>query len=378
MAHCNTILNQIASFLPRHDFEKLAQKYHRGQKFRSFSRWSQFMAMTISQLTGRKSLRDLVCNIAMKGNTIYHLGMKQTSRATLARVNEHQPYELYRDLFFKILKQCETKAPKHQFKFKGKIYLLDATTVKLCLSVFPWATFRKSKGAIKLHFGLDADGHLPVFMDMTEGKTHDLEWARPLNIPPCSCVVFDRGYTDYSWYGDLDKRNITFVTRLKSNSGAYQFGNRRKPDSENVLLDQKVKLPGHRFTFRQINYVDPETGIQYQFLTNSKKLKASEVAAIYKERWQIELFFKWIKQNLKVKTFLGTSPNAVLTQLWIALCVYLLLSYFKFMAKFRGSISEILRLLQLNLFERRPLSDLLKPPDKISEMPVSPQLGLWN
>jgi len=262
MAHCNTILNQIASFLLRHYFEKLAQKYHRGQKFRSFSSCSQFMAMTIAQLAGRKSLRDL-------------------------------------------------------------------------------------------------------------------EWARPLNIPQGSYVVFDRGYTDYCWSGDLDKRNITFVTKLKSNSCAYHLGNRRRPDSENVLLDQKVKHPRQRFTFHQLNYVDPKTGIQYQFLTNSKKLKASEVVAIDKERWQIELFFKWIKQNFKVKTFLGTSPNAVLTQLWIALlCVFLLLSYFKYMAKFRGSISEILRLLQLKLFERRPFSDLLKLPDKASGTPVSLQFGL--
>ncbi len=329
MAHYNTILNQIASFLPRHDFEKLAKKHHQGQKFRSYIRWSQFMAMTVAQLTGRKSLRDLVSNLTAKGKRIYHLGMKQTSRTTLARVNEQQPHELYQEMFFKLLRTCEDHAPKHQFKFKGKILLLDATTINLCLSVFPWATYRKTKGAIKLNFGLDADGYLPVFMDMTEGKRHEIELARALKLPAGSCVVFDRGYTDYSWYGELDKSNITFVTRLKSNSGAYQFGNRRKPDTEDVVLDCKVKLPGHQFTFRQVNYVDPETGKEYQFLTNSKKIKASEVAAIYKERWQIELFFTWIKQNLKVKAFLGTSPNAVLTQLWIALCVYLLLSYFK-------------------------------------------------
>lgn len=378
MAHSNTILNQIASFIPRHEFEKLANLYHGGQKFRSFTRWTQFMAMTIAQLTGRKSLRDLVSNLAVKGKSLYHLGMKTTCRATLARVNEQQPNDLYRELFFKLLKKCEVKAPQHQFKFKGKIYLLDATTIKLCLSVFPWAEYRKTKGAIKLHFGLDADGYLPVFMDMTNGKTHDLEWARPLDIPKGSCVVFDRGYTDYKWYGELDKRNITFVTRLKSNSGAYQFGNKRKPDTDDVLSDYKVKLPGHQFTFRLIEYRDPETEKVYQFLTNSRKLKASEVAALYKERWQIELFFKWIKQNLKVKTFLGTSENAVLTQLWIALCVYLLLCYFKFMAKYRGSISEILRLLQLNLFEKRPFTDLLKPPDNCLKEPISPQLLLWN
>lgn len=377
MAYCNTILNQIASFFPRHDFEKLANKYHRGQKFRSFNRWSQFLAMTIAQLTGRRSLRDLVGNIAAQGKRIYHLGMRPTSRATLARVNEQQSYEVYRDMFFHLLQKCQARAPKHRFKFKGKIYLLDATTIKLCLSVFPWASFRKTKGAIKLHFGLDADGYLPVFMDMTEGKKHEIDWAKALTLPAGSCIVFDRGYTDYAWYGTLAKRKITFVTRLKSNSGAYPFGNRRKPDSPQVLLDQKTKLPGHQATFRRIHYVDPETGKEYQFLTNSTKLKASEVAAIYKERWQIELFFKWIKQNLKVKTFLGTSANAVLTQLWIALCLYLLLSYLKFLAKLGWSLSKILRLLQLNLFARRPLADLLRPPDK-TQRTVSPQLLLWN
>jgi hypothetical protein len=378
MAHSTTILNQIASFFPRYDFEKSAHKHHRGQKFRSFNRWSQFLAMTIAQLTSRKSLRDLVDNIAVQKNRLYHLGMRPTSRATLARVNEQQPYQTYRDTFFQLLHKCQAQSPGHKFKFKGKMYLLDATTVKLCLAVFPWARYRKNKGAIKLHFGLDADGHLPVFMAMTDGKKHEIEWARSLNLPSGSCVVFDRGFTDYKWYDTLDKRKITFVTRLKSNAKVYGYGNRRKPDSPDVMEDQKVKLKGHTFTFRRIIYVDPETGITYQFLTNSKKLRASEIAAIYKERWQIELFFKWIKQNLKVKTFLGTSPNAVLTQLWIALCIYLMLAYFKFLARFRGSLSDLLRLLQLNIFERRPFSELLRPPDKVDKQKLSQQLTLWN
>lgn len=303
--------------------------------------------------------------------------MRTTSRATLARVNDQQPYDIYKEMFFQLLQRCQARAPKHQFRFKGKIYLLDATTIKLCLAIFPWATFRQAKGAVKLHFGLDADGHLPVFMDMTTGKKHEMDWARTLRIPAGACVVFDRGFTNYSWYGDLDKRKITFVTRLKTNSKAYAYGNQRKPDSPAVISDQKVKLPGYTYTFRRIDYVDPETGNEYQFLMNSTRLKASEVAAIYKERWKIELFFKWIKQNLKVKTFLGTSENAVLTQLWIALCLYLLLAYLKFQAKLGLSLSGILRLLQLNLFDRRSLIELLKPPDK-PQMIVSPQLSLWN
>ena len=183
-------------------------------------------------------------------------------------------------------------------------------------------------------------------MNMTEGKKHEIEWARSLNLPSGSCVVFDRGFTDYSWCDALDKRQVTFVTRFKSNAKVYTYGNRRKPDSPDVIEDQKVKLRGHQFTFRRIIYVDPETNITYQFLTNSRKLKASEVAAHYKERWKIELFFKWIKQNPKVKTFLGTSANADLTQLWIALYVYQMLAYFKFLANYRGSLSTLLRSLQ--------------------------------
>jgi hypothetical protein len=184
MAHSNTILNQLTALFPRHDFESLAKVHHKGQKFRSFSRWSQFLAMMVAQLSGRKSLRDLVANINAQGHRIYHLGMRQTTRATLARVNEQQPHELYKDLFFSLLKRCQIHAPRNRFKFKGKLYLLDATTIDLCLAVFPWVRFRKTKGAVKLHFGLDTDGCLPAFMDMTTGKVHESRWAKALSFPP--------------------------------------------------------------------------------------------------------------------------------------------------------------------------------------------------
>ena len=377
MAYCNTILNQITAFFPRHDFEQLAKSHHVGQKFRSFSRWSQFLAMTIAQLSGRKSLRDVTTNINAQGKRIYHLGMKNTSRATLARVNEQQPYQMYKRLFAQLLVKCKGHAPKHRFSFKGKVYLLDATTIDLCLQVFPWATFRKTKGAIKLHFGLDADGYLPTFMNLTDGKTHEMQWARALTLHPGACVVFDRGYNDYSWYETLTKRKITFVTRLKRNAVVEHLGKWRNSKVSDVESDKRIRLKGMNTNLRLITYTDPESGKVYHFLTNSFRLDASTVADLYKERWQIELFFKWIKQNLKVKTFLGTSKNAILTQLWIALCVYLLLSFLKFKAKLGASLTNILRLLQLNLFSRRPLMDLLKPPDK-AEAAVSPQLLLWR
>ncbi len=376
MAHYNTILSQITAFIPRHDFDSYANIHHSGQKFRTYNRWSQFMAMLIGQLSGRKSLRDITDNLKAQQNRLYHLGMKPTSRATLARVNEQQPASLYKAVFMQLLRKCQNVSPGHKFSFKNKLYLLDTTTVDLCLSVFPWAQFRKRKGAIRLHMGLDADGYLPTFMDMTDGKVHEINWAKTLNLPKGSFAVFDRGFTDYSWYSSLMTNGIFFVTRLKSNADVEYLLKRAGRKSKGVTNDQQIRLKGIVEPLRLVAYTDPETGKEYRYVTNAHHLKASEVTEIYKERWQIELFFKWIKQNLKIKTFLGTSRNAVLTQVWIALCVYLLVAFLNFKAKLGSSMQQILRVLQLNLFSRRNLADLFKPPDR--QPRVSPQLLLWN
>ncbi|MCP3887669.1 MAG: IS4 family transposase [Desulfobulbaceae bacterium] len=377
MAHYNTILSQITSLIPRHVFENHAENHHSGQKFRSFSRWSQFMAMLIGQLSGRKSLRDITDNLRAQQSRLYHLGMKPTSRATLARVNEKQPATLYETVFFGLLKKCHTVSPGHKFSFKNKLYLLDTTTIDLCLSVFPWAKFRKRKGAIKLHMGIDADGYLPTFMDMTDGKVHEVTWAKEiLNLPKGSFAVFDRGFTDYGWYSRLMANEIFFVTRLKSNADIEYLLKRAGRKSRGITNDQQILLNDISDPLRLVAYTDLETGKEYRYVTNAHHLKAAEIANIYKERWQIEQFFKWIKQNLKVKTFLGTSKNAVRTQIWIALCVYLLIAYLNYKAKLGSSMQQILRVLQLNLFERRSLISLFRPPDK--QIPVSPQFLLWR
>jgi len=362
MAYHSTILRQIVAFIPRHEFDSLAKVHHEGQKFRSFNRWSQFMAMFIGQLSGRKSLRDLVMNVTAQSNKLYHWGLKPCSRATLARVNEKQPASLYETIFHKLLNQCRQFAPKHRFKFNGKLYLLDATVVDLCLSVFSWAKFRKTKGAIKLHVGLDADGYLPEFVDLTNGKVHESKWAKALKLPPGSMAVFDMGFTDYQWYESLMKNGVFFVTRLKRNAKITALHKRRGRKAAGIKTDQAILLGNIAQPLRMVCYTDPETGKQYRFVTNADHLDATTIASLYKERWQIELFFKWIKQNLKVKTFLGTSRNAVLTQIWIALCVYLLLAFLKFKAKLGISMQQMLRLLQLNLFERRNLIELFRPP----------------
>ena len=233
----------------------------------------------------------------------------------------------------------------------------------LTLSLFPWAQYRKGKGAAKLHIGLDADGYLPAFVNMTPGKEHEINVGRELELSKGSYVVFDRGYTDYSWYQELTEDGVFFVTRLKSNAVTIPGPLRRGRKSPGVLRDQQINLKGIDGTYRKVRYLDEETGITYEFLTNALDLPAATVAQLYKERWQIELFFKWIKQNLRVKSFLGTSFNAVMTQLWIALCAYLVLAFLKFQSKLRHSMQQMLRLLQLNLFERRDFMELFAPPE---------------
>jgi hypothetical protein len=376
MAYSETVLKQLLSFVPRYEFDTLADVHHVGQKFRSYNRWSQFLALLIGQLSGRQSLRDITDNLMAQGKRLYHLGMKRTTKATLARVNAEQPASLYQALFAKLLNRCQLVAPKHRFSFKGKLYLLDATVINLCLAAFPWAEFRQKKGAIKLHFGLDADGHLPAFMDMTKGKVHEINWARTLKLPKGSLACFDRAFADYAWYNDLTTNTIFFVTRLKSNADVEYLLKRAGRKSPGVTNDQTIRLKGVEQPLRLVAYTDPETSIEYRFVTNAHHLKAKEIAEIYKERWKIELFFKWINQNLKIKTFLGTSSNAVLTQVWIALWVFLLLAYLKFKAKLGGSMQQILRLLQLNLFARRDLIELFKPPS--TQRIVSPQISLWK
>ena len=366
MAHCSTVLSQIVRIFPRHEFQTLANKHHAGQKFRSFSRWTQFVALLTAQLTGRDSLRDIVENMSAQSGKLYHLGIKPFSRATLSRANEQQPHEMYEALFQRLLGRCQTVAPRNKrFKFKesAKLYLLDATMIELSLSLFPWAKYRKSKGAAKLHIGLDADGYLPAFVDLSEGKEHEINMARQLELPKDSYVVFDRGYTDYSWYQELTDSGIRFVTRLKSNAVTVSGPKRRGRKSPGVLLDQQIQLKGIDGIFRKVRYLDAETDITYEFVTNALDIPAATVADLYKERWKIELFFKWIKQNLRIKSFLGTSRNAVMTQIWIVLCAYLLLAYLKFQSKISRSMQQILRLLQLNLFERRDFMELFKPPE---------------
>lgn len=372
MAHNNTVYTQILKLIPRHEFESLAKVHHKGRKLRKLSRWSQFVALSMAQLCGRLSLRDIVSSLSAQTTKLYHLGVGTVSRSSLSRVNDVQPYTLYEALFCKLLTRCQSVAPRHGFKFKNKLYSIDASTIDLCLSVFPWAKFRSTKGAIKLHLGLDHDGMLPSFVRVTDGKSHDITVGRTLKLPKQSIVVFDRGYTDFKWYNSLNDNEIFFVTRIKKNA-TYNIIERRSIDKNRGLTsDQTIKIKGNKakdcpIELRRIGYKCPNTGKHYFYLTNNFKLAAKTIADIYKARWHVELFFKCIKQNLKIKSFIGTSKNAVLTQIWIAMCTYLILAYIKFCNQIDASFQKILRLLQLNLFERRDMIELLleiPPPPK--------------
>lgn len=370
MAHNNTVLSQILKLVDRHEFQRLANQHHQGRQLRKMTRWAQFTAMALAQISGRTSLRDIVSNMTAQAHKMYHLGASKVSRSSLARVNENQPYELYEALFQKLLSRCQGFAPRHGFRFKNRLYSLDTTTIDLCLSVFPWAKFRTTKGAVKLHVGVNHDGYLPEFVTITDGKCHDITAARALRLPRGSIVAMDRGYTDYSWYNTLNSGGISFVTRQRKNA-SYRVLNRGQAiQSKGITSDQTILLTGVKATtcsvpLRRIGYRDPETGKHYVFLTNNFQLAAKTIAEIYKSRWQIELFFKWIKQNLKIKSFLGTSKNAVMTQIWIAMCIYLMLAWLKFSSQLHASLQQILRLLHLNIFERRDLMALLRgdPPE---------------
>ena len=381
MAHHNTVFAQLLKMVPRHRFERLAEDHHVGRRFRKTSRWSQFVALAMGQLSGRHSLRDVVANAEAQRSRWYHLGALRVTRSTLARVNEQQPCAFYAALFATLYQRCSRHRPGHGFRFKNPLYSLDSSLIDLSLKLFPWGHFALSKAAIKLHLGLDHRGHLPAFATLSEARCSDIEVARSLSLPRGSIVVFDKGYDDYSWYTALTNQGVFFIGRQKRDA-CYRVVERRPVNkSQGLICDQSIELTGTKSRreplarLRRVVYRDADTGRRYVFLSNHFGLSANTIAACYKQRWQIELFFKWIKQNLKIKAFLGTSRNAVMTQIWVALCVYLMLAYLKFTSKIHASLQTMIRLLQLNLFARRDLMALMRgdpqrpdPPDPQNQL----------
>jgi len=373
MAHCNTIFHQMLKLIPRHHFAKLEAEHGNGRKARSFTRWSQLVHLVFIQLTARASLRDGVASLKARFRNLYHLGARPVARSTFADANNRRPASFFEALFGLMYRRCQPLAPKHKFKFKNKLYSLDATVVSLCLSLFPWAAFRRTKAGLKLHTLLDHDGYLPAFVAISPARESDIKKARSLRLPKGSIVVADLGYTDYAWYGDLTAQKIFFVTRQKRNA-AYEVAERRTVNkTQGLLSDQTIRLTGVKalecsVPLRRIAYRDAASGKRYVFLTNHFKLSAKTIADIYKERWQIEIFFRWIKQNLRIKAFIGNSENAVLSQIFVALMVYLLLCYLKFLCNLSVTLQTLMRLLQLNLFRTCTFKELFEPPPAATDI----------
>ncbi len=380
MAHHNTILFQILRLVPRHEFKRLTKEHDGKRRGDAMSRWSQFVAMVVAQLSGRSSLRDIESAIASQKHLSYHLGSGSIKRSTLGRANQNLDFRFYETLFSKLYALCQNRSGKHRFRFKGKLFSLDSSLLDVSMKVFPQANYNNRKAAYKLHVGLDHDGLIPAFAAVTPGKTGDQTQAKLMHFPKGSMIVFDKGYNDYGWHNQLTDQGIFWVTRIRGNAKYRVLERRPVNQSPGITSDQTIEFTSlrsskkHLRPVRRIGYRDSETGKHYVFTTNRFDWSAKTIADIYKQRWQVELFFKWIKQNLKIKAFMGNSDNAVMTQVMIALCVYLILAYLKFQSRIAQSLQQISRLIHLNLFARRDLIQLFKPPPDPGI--VSPQLGL--
>jgi hypothetical protein len=347
--------------------------------------------MLYAQATGKMSLRDIQIGLQVQSQKWYHLGLKSVARSTIADANNRRNYQIFEQLFYALLKRCNQYLPKKQFHFKNDLYSLDGSVINLCLNLFDWAKFRKQKGAIRLHTLFCNTTQIPTFLTITDGKKHEVTEARETwqdwNLPKESILVFDRGYIDYSWFSELDSNNIFFVTRSKKNM-QYTIHQQLTIKENDVLKDEVVSfvLPTAEQKYpdklRLITYWCATKQKQLQFITNNFELSATTIANIYKERWQIELFFKWIKQHLKIKTFLGTSKNAVLSQIWIAMIYFLLLAYIKAQTKTKLSLLELSRIFAEAFFSRVSIIDMLSlSPASISrqvrQARGSPQLTLF-
>lgn len=370
MKQTSSIFSQLLTLFSRLDFQKAVKKHRAEHRSKGFDCWTQFIAMLFCQLGRAHSLREICQGLASVEGKLNHLGIASApARSTLSYANAHRPHELFKEVFYQLLQRCQMCAPAKKFKFKNKLYSLDASTIDLCLSIFDWAKFRTTKGAIKLHLVLDHDGYLPCFINLTTGKTHEIRVAQRLLFPSGSIVAMDRGYVDYAFFDSLEKQKVSFVTRLKENAIFKTVSHHSEPKG-NILADDIIHLPGtgpesNPFRFlRRLVVWNEKKQCPLVLITNNRKLAATTIAAIYKERWQIELFFKAIKGNLKIKTFVGTTPNAVHIQIWTALISILLLKYLKMRSCIFWSLSNLVALLRLNLFVHRDLWTWIDQPFK--------------
>jgi hypothetical protein len=362
------VFTQLMTFLPKHEFRCCVQRYRGDRRVRNFSCLDQFLCMAFAQLTYRDSLRDIETCLRAIQSKLYHLGIRgKVSRSTLADANERRDWRIYSDFAHALIRHARQLYAADSFgvDLEHTAYALDSTTIDLCLSLFPWAEFRRNKGAIKLHTLLDLRGNIPCFVLISDGKTSDVTVLDKLVIEPGAFYVKDRGYIDFARLHRFTRNMAFFVTRAKRNMDYSRRCYRPVDKSTGLRCDQTIILTGPKTSkaypvpLRRISFCDPETEKRFVFLSNNFLLPALTIARIYKCRWQVELFFKWIKQNLRIKTFYGTSPNAVKTQVWIAISVYVLVAIVRKELKLDTSPGEILQILSISLCEKTPIFTVL-------------------
>jgi len=382
MKHINTIFQQLLREVPRHHFERVINRYEGNRRVRSLPCWTQFCAMLFAQLCSRQSLRDVVSAWDSHSSAHYHIGAKQVKRSTLSDANAKRPSGMYMELFYWLLGKSRDKRIHH----KDAVRLIDSTTIDLCKQQFEWAEFRSGKAGVKIHTVYDPDAKVPTFFSITHAKKHDKKAAEKMPLIDGATYVFDRAYNDYSWFHDMTERRIHFVGRMKSNA-KFEVIEDRPVSGDGVLEDQLIRLsspmakkqyPG---VLRRVCFRREEDGKVLSFVTNDMKRSAAEIAGLYKKRWEIELFFKWIKQNLKIKRFIGTSENAVKIQIIIAMIAYLLLGMARKLMPTKRSLQQLARLVSVNLMQRRNIAQLLgdsAPPPKRKPAINPRQLVLVN
>jgi hypothetical protein len=366
-----SLFSQLVALFHRQRFHELVYR-HRSERYaKGYGSWEHFVAMLFCQLAQAKSLREISGGLASCLGKLRHLGVKSApNKSTLSYANAHRPWQLFQDLFYQTLEFCQQAAPRKakRFRFKNKLLSLDSTTIPLCLTLFPWARFRTTKGAVKLHMLLDHDGYLPSFACITDGKKGDSPVARTIRLAKGSIVVIDRGYIDFGLLGRWTAEGVFFVTRQKDNADYIVIQRREVPANRNILCDELIELCGLQshaqcpHMLRRVVMRERDSGEVLVFLTNHLQLGATTICAIYKDRWQIETFFKALKQNLKVKTFVGTSENALSIQIWTALIAMLLIKFLQFKSRFRWSLSNLVAFLRWNLFTYRNLWDWIDSP----------------
>lgn len=365
-----SIFSQMLQLIPRLEFQAAVSEHRAERHARGFSSWGQFIAMLFCQLGHAQSLREITGGLASCEGKLRHLGVADApKRTTLSYANGHRPWKLFETVFHQLLGRCQAEArtQKRKFRFKHKLLSLDSTMIPLCLAVFDWAHYKRAKGAVKLHMVLDHDGYLPSFAVLTEGKAADITAARQMPFAPGTMLAFDRGYADYDWWLSLTRQKVHFVTRLKDSAEYGVVEQRNVPAGGNIVRAELIVLCaqqelGPQAQLRRIEVWVEEKQQTMVFVTNHLKLAASTIAAIYKERWAIELFFKAIKQGLKIKTFVGTTENAVQTQIWTALIAMLLVKYLQLRSTFGWSLSNLIALLRQQLFVYRDLFQWLNDP----------------